>query len=277
MAQEVPLAREVLVAQVAQALVVACPAGWRGAQVLQRQVGPRVERELVVVTDDGPRPLPEPPGLHALLGRLRASGPLWFTARVRVAPPDRFTLDTDDGRPAMTGDRVDWRELAADPGVRAAARRPGWVDTALATALLSGAATTAPDPAPDPTPVRACGESMVGPVVHAGGRVEPLPGEPPLALLRSVQLVTLPPGTEVDRLGTGEGNVVWVARTPWPLRSLPPEHAQRPYAAYALLRPVEVLVGQAGPWFGQPGGGTAFVLPRSVDALVAEGALHRLG
>ena len=274
MAQEVPPAGEVLVAQVAQALVVACPAGWRGAQVLQRQVGTRVERELVVITDDGPQPLPEPPGLDALLGRLRTSGPLWFTARVRVAPPDRFALDTDAGRPAMTGDPVDWRELATDPAVRAAAQRPEWVDTALATALLSGAllsgallsgtANTALDPAP------------VDPVVRAGGRVEPLPGEPPLSLLRSVQLVTLPAGTEVDRLGTGEGNVVWVARTPWPLRSLPPDHAERPYAAFALLRPVEALVGEAGPWFGQPGGGTAFVLPRSVDSLLADGALRRL-
>lgn len=268
MAQEVPLAGEVLVAQVAQALVAVCPAGWRGAQVLQRQVGSRVERELVVLTDDGPQPLSEPPGLDALLGRLRTAGPLWFTARVRVAPPDRFALDTDDGRPAMTGDPVDWRELAADPAVRAAAQRPGWVDTVLATALLSGAATTAPGAAP--------GAAPADPVVRAGGRVEPLPGEPPLSLLRSVQLVTLPAGTEVDRLGTGEGNVVWVARTPWPLRSLPPDHAERPYAAFALLRPVEALVGEAGAWFGQPGGGTAFVLPRSVDALVADGALRRL-
>lgn len=254
------MAQEVLVAQVAQALVAVCPTNWRGAQVLQRQIGTRVERELTVLTDGGPRPLPEPPGLDALLGRLRAEGQLWFTARVRVAPPDRFALDTDDGRPAMTGEPVDWCELVADPAVRAAAQRPGWVDTALATGLLAGAVPTAP----------------ADPVVRAGGRVEPLPGEPPLSLLRSVQLVTLAVGTEVDRLGSGEGNVVWVARTPWPLRSLPPDHAERPYAAFALLRPVEALVGEAGAWFGQPGGGTAFVLPRSVDALVADGALRRL-
>jgi hypothetical protein len=254
------VAQEVLVALVAQALVTACPGGWRGAQVVQRQVGSRVERELTVLTDDGPRPVPEPPELDDLLARLRTEGPLWFTARVRVAPPDRFSLDTDVGPPAMTGGPVGWRELASDPAVRAAEQRPAWVDTALAAALLAGAGTTAP----------------ADPVLRAGGRVEPLPGEPPLSLLRSVQMVTLPVGTEVDRLGTGEGNVVWVARTPWPLRSLPPDHAERPYAAFALVRPVEALVGEAGAWFGQPGGGTAFVLPRSVDALVADGALRRL-
>lgn len=253
------MAQEMLVAQVAQALVAVCPPDWRGAQVLQRQVGGRVERELAVLTGAGPRPLVEPPGLDALLGQLRAEGPLWFTARVRVAPPDRFALDTDDGEPAMTAGRVGWRELASDPAVRAASHRPEWVDTALATALLEGAGAKTPDP-----------------VVLAGGRAEPLPGEPPLSLLRSVRLVTLPVGLEVDRRGGGGGNVVWAARTPWPLRSLPPEHAQRPYAAFALLRPVEALVGEAVPWFGQPGGGTAFVLPRSVDSLIVEGALRRL-
>lgn len=253
------MAQEVLVAQVAQALVAICPPGWRGAQVLQRQVGARVERELAVLTEAGPRPLAEPPGLEALLAQLRAEGSLWFTARVRVAPPDRFALDLDDGQPAMTGAPVGWHELATDPAVRAASRRPEWVDAALATALLESAGTATADP-----------------VVRAGGRVEPLPGEPPLSLLRSVRFVTLPIGMEVDRLGGGEGNFVWVARTLWPLRSLPPDHAQRPYAAFALLRPVEALVGEAVPWFGQPGGGTAFVLPRSVDSLIVEGALRRL-
>ncbi|WP_404829095.1 glycohydrolase toxin TNT-related protein [Streptomyces griseoaurantiacus] len=30
------------------------------------------------------------------------------------------------------------------------------------------------------------------------------------------------------------------------------------------------------PWFGQPGGGTAYVLPKAVDELLAEGVLTEI-
>ena len=42
-----------------------------------------------------------------------------------------------------------------------------------------------------------------------------------------------------------------------------------------VRRPVEVLAGTAVPWFGQPGGGTALVLPEPAAALLAAGVLDR--
>ncbi|MEO6879719.1 MAG: TNT domain-containing protein [Mycobacteriaceae bacterium] len=113
-------------------------------------------------------------------------------------------------------------------------------------------------------------------VVRPEGPFEPGPADPPLSLLRRLRRVVLPVGATVDRLGESSGTFVWVAHTPWPLRSLPREHGRRPYAAFTLRRGVEALAGEAVPWFGQPGGGTAFVLPCSVARLVAMGALEPL-
>jgi hypothetical protein len=42
---------------------------------------------------------------------------------------------------------------------------------------------------------------------------------------------------------------------------------------YRLQQPVQALAGVAVPWFGQPGGGTAYLLPKSIDELLADGTL----
>lgn len=281
--------------------------------------------------DSREQPLTLTPDFPGLFAELRRAAPTWFSARVRIAPPDRFVLDTDAGEPVFTGTAASWRDYAEDAAVRALAEsaRPAWlrsllaaapVELAVAAALhAAGLPETAVRISTDVGPgwhvVRAGGRwvaaldgSQVGaPVEHvrdaaalavgrvvlervgaptaprpvetvrAAGPFEPLPGEPPLSLFRGVRGVTLPTGTEVDRLGGPEGNVVWVARTPLALRSLPAEFAGRPYSAYVLRRPVEVLTGEAVPWFGQPGGGTAFVLPVPVTQLVADAALELLG
>ncbi|WP_433873835.1 TNT domain-containing protein [Saccharopolyspora sp. CA-218241] len=83
----------------------------------------------------------------------------------------------------------------------------------------------------------------------------------------------LQPGTELDRFGEPAGNVTYAARTPYSQRSLPPQWAQRSYVAYRVQRPLQALRGVAVPWFEQPGGGTAFVLPAAVNDLLADGAL----
>lgn len=105
------------------------------------------------------------------------------------------------------------------------------------------------------------------------GLFKPLKGEPPLSLLRDRQVTELPAGTEVDRYGGSDGNVAYAARTPYPRRSLPREWQDRPYHVYRLQRPMETLTGTAVPWFGQPGGGTAHVFPRSIADLLADGSL----
>jgi len=104
-------------------------------------------------------------------------------------------------------------------------------------------------------------------------KIQPLPGDPPLTLYRDKRIVLLPAGTEVDRYGEANGNVTYVARTGYRNRSLPADWSGLPYHAYRLQRPLEALTGLAVPWFEQPGGGTAFVLPRSIAELVADGSL----
>ncbi|MCP2261555.1 Protein of unknown function (DUF4237) [Streptoalloteichus tenebrarius] len=104
-------------------------------------------------------------------------------------------------------------------------------------------------------------------------QIEPLPGEPPLELYRDLRRMVLSVGTEVDRFGSADGNVLYAAGTPFAWRSLPPDWADLPHHAYRVQRPVEVLAGTAIPWFGQPGGGIGYVFPLPLRDLVTDGVL----
>jgi hypothetical protein len=107
----------------------------------------------------------------------------------------------------------------------------------------------------------------------AGPPIEPLAGDPPSSLYTDRRLMVLTPGTEVDRFGDQEGNTVYAARTRYPHRSLPPDFIDRDYRVYRLRDPLRAVVGTAIPWFGQPGGGIAYVLPRPIRELIREGVL----
>jgi hypothetical protein len=106
--------------------------------------------------------------------------------------------------------------------------------------------------------------------------IAPLPGEPPLTLFRGKRVIELEPGMEIDRFGDDDGNLVYAAGTRFAERSLVPEWIDRPYHAYRVRQPVQVLTGAAIPWFDQPGGGTAYLLPDAVGELVAHGHLEEL-
>jgi hypothetical protein len=106
--------------------------------------------------------------------------------------------------------------------------------------------------------------------------IYPMAGEPPLTLFRSKELRELPAGSELDRFGGPNGNLTYAAGTPFEERSLVPEWVNRPYHVYRVQRPIEALAGVAIPWFNQPGGGAAYLLPLSIDELVAEGNLLEL-
>ncbi|GAB2649714.1 hypothetical protein GCM10027271_04250 [Saccharopolyspora gloriosae] len=108
------------------------------------------------------------------------------------------------------------------------------------------------------------------------GNIQPLRGEPPLTLYRDRRTLVLQPGTELDRFGDPAGNVTYAAHTPYSQRSLPPQWSTRQYAAFRVQRPVQALRGTAVPWFEQPGGGTAYVLPGSVNDLLADGTLQEI-
>jgi hypothetical protein len=103
--------------------------------------------------------------------------------------------------------------------------------------------------------------------------IQPMSGEPPLTLFRGKRLLELQPGTELDRFGGPEGNLTYVAGTPFEQRSLVPEWVHRPYHLYRVTRPIQALTGGAIPWFEQPGGGTAYLLSRAVEELVGSGEL----
>lgn len=106
--------------------------------------------------------------------------------------------------------------------------------------------------------------------------IQPMQGEPPLTLFRGKELRELPAGSELDRFGGPNGNLTYAAGTPFEERSLVPEWVSRPYHVYRVRRPLEALAGVAIPWFNQPGGGAAYLLPASIDDLVAEGDLIEL-
>jgi hypothetical protein len=106
--------------------------------------------------------------------------------------------------------------------------------------------------------------------------IEPLPGEPPLRIFESLTEQTLPEGTKLDRFGTPDGNVLYDLGTHYRERSLPPEWINRAYHVYLVRRPLRARIGPVLPWFDQPGGGTAYILPAAVEVLLASGHLEEL-
>ncbi len=166
--------------------------------------------------------------------------------RTEFAPPE--FLHGDSPRPAFG------RPDPARGGPDTPRPAPGRGDQAT---------TVAPPPAARPAAAPASGEWPIS----------PLPGEPPLTLFRGKRLVELEPGTEIDRFGEDDGNLVYAVGTPFSERSLVPEWVDRPYHAYRVRQPVQVLTGAAIPWFDQPGGGTAYLLPDAIGELVALGRL----
>jgi hypothetical protein len=106
--------------------------------------------------------------------------------------------------------------------------------------------------------------------------IQPMGDDLGLSLYQGKRLVTLPPGTEFDRYGDPAGNTLFAARTEFTHRSQPAEWAQRDYHVYRLRRAVRALVGTAVAWHDGAGGGTAYVLERSVADLLAEGALEEV-
>ncbi|SFW78769.1 TNT domain-containing protein [Amycolatopsis australiensis] len=106
--------------------------------------------------------------------------------------------------------------------------------------------------------------------------IQPVGGDVGLQMYGGKRLVTLPPGTEMDRYGDPSGNTLYAARTEWPYRSEPDEIRALPLHVYRLRRPVRALTGTAIAWYDQPGGGTVYVLERPVADLLADGTLEEL-
>ncbi|QFU92107.1 TNT domain-containing protein [Amycolatopsis sp. YIM 10] len=106
--------------------------------------------------------------------------------------------------------------------------------------------------------------------------IQPVGGDVGLQLYGGKRIVTLPPGTEMDRYGDPSGNTLYAARTEFTHRSQPAEDQQLEFHVYRSRRPVRAIVGSPIPWYDQTGGGTAYVLERSIADLLADGVLEEI-
>lgn len=321
-------ASTVLVARIAQEVLAVCPAGWQRAQVRWRQVGTLQEHDAAAINADGHEVALSVPGevlelFHTLRCEQRSvTAEPWFSARVRLAHPDRFALDTDTAEPQLNDAAPEPADYARDVAGLDRTGLPPWLvdvlDAAALSAQLSRILSTVDgmpgvvhfgDAAPgdgwtisrrygrwqvrgaarDAVEFGAARDAVAYAVGHVvlsatrasreevfrtAQRIDALPGDPPLTLFRHLRQLVVQPGTLLDRLGTPQGNVTYLADTPFPMRSLPSELMQQPYTVYRVRRPVEALMGEAVAWFGQPGGGSACVLPASIERLLAVGVLE---
>lgn len=85
--------------------------------------------------------------------------------------------------------------------------------------------------------------------------------------------VTLKSGTLIDRYGFPQGRFASPYGTPAEMRALPPGAIQNPYSVYRVTEPIEVQAGEIAPWFGQIGGGTQYLFPKSIQSYLESGAL----
>lgn len=79
--------------------------------------------------------------------------------------------------------------------------------------------------------------------------------------------MVLVPGKRLDRFGYPGGKFLAPAKDSFAARALPPQNLNTPsgtpqanYHLYCVVKPFIVDGGPIAPWFGQPGGGTQFVL-----------------
>ncbi|MFI5607720.1 TNT domain-containing protein [Amycolatopsis sp. NPDC051903] len=100
----------------------------------------------------------------------------------------------------------------------------------------------------------------------------PMRGEPPLNFYRGKRVVALPAGTTVLRFGGDGGNLVHAIDTRFVETSLPAER-ERDRHEYRVQRTLRVLTGVTAPWGPQPGGATAYLLPRPIAQHVEAGSL----
>jgi hypothetical protein len=90
-------------------------------------------------------------------------------------------------------------------------------------------------------------------------------------------MVTLQRGTRIDRFGRPSGGFVAPQGTPFGQRALPNSSYDSEYHVYEVTSPIEgVRAGPAEPWFGQPGRGTQYQLPSSVQDHIKDGQLSEI-
>jgi hypothetical protein len=90
-------------------------------------------------------------------------------------------------------------------------------------------------------------------------------------------LTNLERGTIIDRYGGEGGRFVAPKGTPVSERSLPHGAESGPLSTYEVIVSIDyVWEGKTAPWFGQPGGGTQYLLPKDIRNLLFDKALKEL-
>ncbi len=93
---------------------------------------------------------------------------------------------------------------------------------------------------------------------------------PPADGFISVEMVTLEDDARVDRYGSLWGTFVAPTGTPFGERALPASSRERIYYKFEVIQDIDsVLKGKAIPWFGMPGEGIQYKMPKSMRDLVA--------
>jgi hypothetical protein len=86
----------------------------------------------------------------------------------------------------------------------------------------------------------------------------------------------LQPGATLDRYGSDFGRFTSPTGTPMYQRALPPGAEDGAYSVFRLVEPLAVEAGQVAPAFGSFGGGTQYLLPKSVKELLESGVIERV-
>jgi RHS repeat-associated protein len=112
---------------------------------------------------------------------------------------------------------------------------------------------------------------------HSGAVLEKSPWPPNRGFLGEPVDTTLEAGTRVDRYGGPGGTFVSPEGTSFEARSLRSTSINQPYNVYEVVKPVTVKGGIAAPGFGYPGGGIQFEFGSSIQDLIDQGILKRMG
>ncbi len=87
---------------------------------------------------------------------------------------------------------------------------------------------------------------------------------------------TLRPGAAFDRYGSDFGRFASPTGTPIHHCALPPGAEDGAYSAFRVVEPLAVQSGRVAPAFESFGGGTQYLLPKSVKELLGSGVIERV-
>lgn len=107
---------------------------------------------------------------------------------------------------------------------------------------------------------------------------------PPNRGFISAKPTVLQPGTKIDRYGgwmengtfRDKGTFASPAGASFGSRALPADTLNKPKNTYEVVRPLKADEGPAIPWFGQPGKGTQYELPKSIEELLKQGTIKKI-